>query len=170
MRKIRLLGDPVLRKRAKEVEFIDDNVKALVKELFDVMYATDGIGLAAPQLGVSLRIFVMDDGTPKTFINPVIVSKSEQTNVAEEGCLSIPEVFEDVERSNEIVIKYLDLNGNEIEERLTDYSARVAQHEFDHLNGVLFIDLIPAARRFAIRQKLANIIRQSTKACSTNRP
>jgi len=170
MRKIRLLGDPVLRKKAKEVEKIDEAIKSLVKELFDIMYATDGIGLAAPQIGVSLRLFVMDDGTPRALINPVITFKSKETNVAEEGCLSVPEVFENVERSNEVSIKYFDINGDEIEERLTGYSARVAQHEYDHLDGILFIDLIPASRRFAIRQKLSNIIKQSGKIYSANRP
>jgi len=170
MRKIRLLGDPVLRKKAKEIEKIDEAVKSLVKELFDIMYATDGIGLAAPQIGVSLRLFVMDDGTPRALINPVITFKSKETNVAEEGCLSVPEVFENVERSNEVSIKYFDINGDEIEERLTGYSARVAQHEYDHLDGILFIDLIPASRRFAIRQKLSNIIKQSGKIYSANRP
>ncbi|HPP70462.1 MAG TPA: peptide deformylase [Pseudothermotoga sp.] len=170
MRKIRLLGDPVLRKKAKEIEKIDEAVKSLVKELFDIMYATDGIGLAAPQIGVSLRLFVMDDGTPRALINPVITFKSKETNVAEEGCLSVPEVFENVERSNEVSIKYFDINGDEIEERLTGYSARVAQHEYDHLDGILFIDLIPASRRFAIRQKLSNIIKQSGKIHSANKP
>ncbi|HOK82701.1 MAG TPA: peptide deformylase [Pseudothermotoga sp.] len=170
MRKIRLLGDPVLRKKAKEIEKIDEAVKSLVKELFDIMYATDGIGLAAPQIGVSLRLFVMDDGTPRALINPVITFKSKETNVAEEGCLSVPEVFENVERSNEVIIKYFDINGDEIEERLTGYSARVAQHEYDHLDGILFIDLIPASRRFAIRQKLSNIIKQSGKIHSANKP
>ncbi len=169
MRKIRLLGDPVLRKKAKEIEKIDEAVKSLVKELFDIMYATDGIGLAAPQIGVSLRLFVMDDGTPRALINPVITFKSKETNVAEEGCLSVPEVFENVERSNEVSIKYFDINGDEIEERLTGYSARVAQHEYDHLDGILFIDLIPASRRFAIRQKLSNIIKQSGKIHSANK-
>lgn len=170
MRNVRLLGDPVLRKKAKEVENIDENIKSLVKELFETMYATDGIGLAAPQIGISLRIFVMDDGIPRTLINPVIVFKSAETNIAEEGCLSVPEVFENVERSNEVVIKYTDINGSEVEEKLSGYSARVAQHEYDHLNGILFIDLIPASRRFAIRQKLANIIKQSGKTYSTNKP
>lgn len=170
MRKIRLLGDPVLRKKAKEIEKIDEAIKSLVKELFDIMYATDGIGLAAPQIGVSLRLFVMDDGTPRALINPVITFKSKETNVAEEGCLSVPEVFENVERSNEVSIKYFDINGDEIEERLTGYSARVAQHEYDHLDGILFIDLIPASRRFAIRQKLSNIIKQSGKIHSANKP
>ncbi|MFN4189459.1 MAG: peptide deformylase [Pseudothermotoga sp.] len=169
MKTIRLLGDPVLRKKAKEVENIDENIKVLIKELFETMYATDGIGLAAPQIGVSLRIFVMDDGTPRALINPVIVFKSAETNIAEEGCLSVPEVFENVERSNEIVIRYTDINGKNIEEKLSGYSARVAQHEYDHLDGVLFIDLIDPSRRFAIRQKLSNIIKQSGKTYSKNK-
>jgi len=112
LRKIRLLGDPVLRRRSKEVEALNKNVESIVEELFQIMYSEDGVGLAAPQIGVSLRIFVIDDGKPMAFINPKILWRSEDTNMGEEGCLSIPDVFEDVERSNSIVVEYLDFKGN----------------------------------------------------------
>ncbi|MDI6862812.1 MAG: peptide deformylase, partial [Pseudothermotoga sp.] len=117
MRKIRLLGDPVLRKKAKEVSQIDENVLSVIKDMFEVMYAEDGVGLAAPQVGVSLRIIVMDDGTPRAMINPKIVYKSEEKVVGEEGCLSVPEIFENVERSKEVIVKYTDENGVEHEEK-----------------------------------------------------
>ncbi|AEH51128.1 peptide deformylase [Pseudothermotoga thermarum] len=161
MKKIRLLGDPVLRKKTKEVEIIDDNVKAFIKELFETMYQYDGVGLAAPQVGVSLRIFVMDDGTPRAFINPKIIYASPEKVVDEEGCLSIPGVFENVERSKEVIVRYIDENGQEREEKFIDRSARIVQHEYDHLEGRLFIDLLPAERRFALREKLLDIMRQS---------
>jgi len=161
VRKIRLLGDPVLRKKAKEVSQIDEHVLSLVKDMFEVMYANDGVGLAAPQLGVSLRIIVMDDGKPRTMINPQIVYRSEEKIVGEEGCLSVPEIFENVERSKEVIVKYKDEKGVEQEEKFVDYSARIVQHEYDHLDGILFIDLIPPERRAAIREKLLDIVKRS---------
>lgn len=161
MRKIRLLGDPVLRKKAKEVSQIDEHVLSLIKDMFEVMYANDGVGLAAPQLGVPLRIIVVDDGKPRAMINPQIVYRSEEKVVGEEGCLSVPEIFENVERSKEVIVKYKDENGIDQEEKFVDYSARIVQHEYDHLDGVLFIDLIPAERRVAIREKLLNIVKRS---------
>ncbi|KUK20426.1 peptide deformylase, partial [Pseudothermotoga lettingae] len=141
VKKIRLLGDPVLRKKSKNVERVDETTISLIKDLFETMYATDGIGLAAPQIGVSLRIFVMDDGKPRVFINPEIIYKSEEKEIAEEGCLSVPEVFEDVERSKEVIVRYMNEHGEEVEESFVDYSTRVVQHEYDHLQGILFIDL-----------------------------
>jgi len=151
----------VLRKKAKEVSQIDEHVLSLVKDMFEVMYANDGVGLAAPQLGVSLRIIVMDDGKPRTMINPQIVYRSEEKIVGEEGCLSVPEIFENVERSKEVIVKYKDEKGVEQEEKFVDYSARIVQHEYDHLDGILFIDLIPPERRAAIREKLLDIVKRS---------
>lgn len=156
-----MLGDPVLRKKAKEVSQIDEHVLSLIKDMFEVMYANDGVGLAAPQLGVPLRIIVVDDGKPRAMINPQIVYRSEEKVVGEEGCLSVPEIFENVERSKEVIVKYKDENGIDQEEKFVDYSARIVQHEYDHLDGVLFIDLIPAERRVAIREKLLDIVKRS---------
>ncbi len=170
MRKIRLLGDPILRKQAKKVENIDDNIRAFVKELFETMYQSDGVGLAAPQIGVSLRIFVMDDGLPRVFINPEIIYYSPDKVVDEEGCLSIPDVFENVERSKEIVIRYYNENGEKREERFVDRSARIVQHEYDHLEGRLFIDLLSSERRLALREKLLEIMRQSRTRGSRVQP
>ena len=163
MRKIRLLGDPVLRRRSKEVEALNKNVESIVEELFQIMYSEDGVGLAAPQIGVSLRIFVIDDGKPMAFINPKILWRSEDTNMSEEGCLSIPDVFEDVERSNSVVVEYLDFKGNVAKKQFLGYTARVIQHEYDHLDGVLFIDRIAPNRRIAIREKLISIIREANR-------
>jgi peptide deformylase len=163
VKRIRLLGDPVLRKKAKEVSQIDENVLSTIKDMFEVMYAEDGVGLAAPQVGVSLRIIVMDDGKPRVMINPKIVYKSEEKVVAEEGCLSVPEIFENVERSKEVIVRYKDESGVEREEKFVDYSARIVQHEYDHLDGILFIDLIPPERRAAIREKLLDIVKRSAQ-------
>jgi peptide deformylase len=163
VKRIRLLGDPVLRKKAKEVSQIDENVLSTIKDMFEVMYAEDGVGLAAPQVGVSLRIIVMDDGKPRAMINPEIVYKSEEKVVAEEGCLSVPEIFENVERSKEVIVRYKDESGVEREEKFVDYSARIVQHEYDHLDGILFIDLIPPERRAAIREKLLDIVKRSAQ-------
>jgi peptide deformylase len=153
----------VLRKKAKEVSQIDENVLSTIKDMFEVMYAEDGVGLAAPQVGVSLRIIVMDDGKPRVMINPKIVYKSEEKVVAEEGCLSVPEIFENVERSKEVIVRYKDESGVEREEKFVDYSARIVQHEYDHLDGILFIDLIPPERRAAIREKLLDIVKRSAQ-------
>ncbi len=158
-----MLGDPVLRKKAKEVSQIDENVLSIIRDMFEVMYAEDGVGLAAPQVGVSLRIIVMDDGKPRAMINPKIVHKSEEKVVAEEGCLSVPEIFENVERSKEVIVRYKDESGAEHEEKFVDYSARIVQHEYDHLDGILFIDLIPPERRAAIREKLLDIVKRSVQ-------
>jgi peptide deformylase len=163
VRRIRLLGDPVLRKKAKEVSQIDENVLSIIRDMFEVMYAEDGVGLAAPQVGVSLRIIVMDDGKPRAMINPKIVYRSEEKIVAEEGCLSVPEIFENVERSKEVIVRYKDESGAEHEEKFVDYSARIVQHEYDHLDGILFIDLIPPERRAAIREKLLDIVKRSAQ-------
>lgn len=163
MKKIRLLGDPILRKRSKEVETLNKSIESIVEELFQIMYSEDGVGLAAPQIGVSLRIFVIDDGKPMSFINPKILWRSEDTNMGEEGCLSIPDVFEDVERSNSVVVEYLDFKGNIVKKQFSDYTARVIQHEYDHLDGVLFIDRIAPHRRIAIREKLISIIKEANR-------
>ena len=162
MYRIRIYGDPILRKKASEVEVIDDNLNAILDEMIETMYLGDGVGLAAPQVGLSLRMFVMDVGDgPKKIINPVIISKSEEKEVAEEGCLSLPEIFEDVERSVWIEVEYTSEKGEKIRERLEGYEARVFQHEYDHLDGILFIDRISPARRALLKPKLLALVKRS---------
>ncbi|MFZ5646546.1 MAG: peptide deformylase [Bacillota bacterium] len=138
--RIVLNGDEVLRERAREVPKITSNIIKLLDNMRDTMYASKGVGLAAPQIGVSKRVIVVDVGEGLIeMINPEILeSRGEMTDV--EGCLSIPEVVGDVKRAAEIRVRGLNRDGNEIEIRAEDFLARAFQHEIDHLDGILFID------------------------------
>lgn len=144
---IRVLGDPVLRERTEPLPHITEDLRSLVADMFETMYAAEGIGLAAPQVGRKERVFVMDvDENPLTMINPEIIEK-EGTERAEEGCLSIPEIFGDVDRATRIVVRATDLDGNPLEVELTELAARCVQHELDHLDGKLFIDYMSLIKR-----------------------
>src|SRR5260370_33691040 len=148
LRDIILLPDKPLRKLAKPVVKIDAEIRALGADMFETMYDAPGIGLAAIQVGVPLRVVTMDlskkedHSEPEVFINPEIVSTSEERSVYEEGCLSIPDIHEDVERPARVKIRYLDLDGKPREAEADGLFATCIQHEVDHLNGVLFIDNI----------------------------
>ena len=148
---VRILGDPVLRARADEVPAVTDEIRELVRDMFDTMYAEEGVGLAAPQVGISQRVIVVDaqlDELPAfALINPVIVEFSKDTEKGEEGCLSIPGLRDIVERSYQIVVKGTTLEGGEIQLDLNGLPARIIQHEVDHLDGVLFIDRVSALKR-----------------------
>jgi peptide deformylase len=151
---IRFLGDPVLRQRAEEVGEIDDDLRKLAAEMFETMYAEEGIGLAAPQVGVSTRLFVMDvreDGAePQAVVNPVIVEHSGSER-GDEGCLSLPGLVGAVERPARIVMEGLDLDGKSLRIEASQLLARCIQHEIDHLDGILFIDrLSPIKRRMLL--------------------
>lgn len=144
LRQIRVDGDEVLRKISKKVDKIDDNIRVLVEDMFETMYDADGVGLAAPQIGVLKRVIVIDiEVIKKVMINPEIISESD-TDMQDgpEGCLSVPGVEDMVRRPNVIRVKYMDLEGNVIEEEARDLYARVICHEVDHLNGILFTDKI----------------------------
>jgi len=158
VRKIRILGDPVLRKRAEEVEAIDDNIRVIVQDMHDSMYQDGGVGLAAPQIGESLRIIVLDGDVEKygeriiAIINPVI-TWSEGKVEEEEGCLSIPGIREKVERIAKVRVKGFDAEGGEIEFDADGLLSRAIQHEIDHLDGVLFIDRVgPLQREIILKQ------------------
>ena len=147
VRKIVKYGTPSLREKSKEVHKISKKVQILVDDLYDTMYATNGVGLAAPQIGENLRVFVIDVGTdpktmnPITFINPKIIKKEGAIN-SYEGCLSFPEAYTNVRRYKSVKIKALDIKGKPFILEVTDGSllGRAIQHEFDHLDGILFID------------------------------
>ena len=144
LRQIRVDGDEVLRKISKKVQVIDENLKVLVEDMFETMYEADGVGLAAPQIGVLKRVIVIDiEVLKKVMINPEIISESK-TDLQDgpEGCLSVPGVEDMVRRPNVIRVRYMDLEGNIIEEEARDLYARVICHEVDHLNGILFTDKI----------------------------
>jgi peptide deformylase len=144
---IRVLGDPVLRKATTPVEEVTDELRSLISDMFDTMYAAEGIGLAAPQVGRTERITVMDvEGQKFAFINPEIIER-EGSIRGEEGCLSIPEVFGDVTRSSRVVVRALNEKGEQIEAEGTELLARCMQHEIDHLDGKLFIDYLSMLKR-----------------------
>jgi len=143
---IRVYGDPVLRQKAVPIDKIDRRVKRLAKYMEEAMDKANGVGLAAPQVGVSERIIIVKVKSPIVVINPVIVYM-EGEELGEEGCLSIPNVVGDVSRASRIVVRGLDLNGREIEIEANNLSARAFQHEIDHLDGVLFIDRAISIRK-----------------------
>lgn len=151
---VRILGDPVLRERAREVEHFDLALRRLVGDMLETMYESHGVGLAAPQVGVSQRLFVFDDGDtgPLALINPELVDFEEE-QYGEEGCLSLPGIYFNVERALRVTAKGLDANGKPLEMRGEGMLARILQHEVDHINGILFIDHLPEEeRREALRQ------------------
>ena len=159
LRDIIILPDKRLRSVSKPVAKISEEIRTLVADMFETMYEAPGIGLAAIQVGVPSRVVVMDlskrDTTaePKVFINPEITWSSEEKSPYEEGCLSIPEIHEDVERPARVKVKYLDLDGNSHQEDAEGLFATCIQHEVDHLNGVLFIDHISKLKRNRIIKK-----------------
>lgn len=150
---LRVLGDPILRDRTKPVTDVTDDMRALAADMFETMYAAEGIGLAAPQVGRTERVFIMDvDENPLVLINPEILER-EGTERAEEGCLSIPEIFGDVDRATRIVARALDVDGETFEVELAGLAARCVQHELDHLDGKLFIDYMSLIKRKFMARK-----------------
>lgn len=156
VREIRLLGDPALRQAAEPVDRVDEEVRALIDDLMDTMYEADGIGLAAPQVGVSKRVFVYDIREPETapgaLINPRIVERSGEQK-EEEGCLSIPDLRELVLRAGRVVVEGLDADGREVRIEAEELLSRCLQHEIDHLDGVLFIDRVSPLKRKMLLNK-----------------
>ena len=158
-RDILILPDPTLRLKSEPVTAIDAAVRALIDDMFETMYDAPGIGLAAIQIGVPKRIVTMDlakkddPPAPQVFINPEVVWSSEETSVYEEGCLSIPEYYEEVERPAAVKVKYLDADGKSHEIEADGLLATCLQHEIDHLNGVLFIDHISKLKRDMVMKK-----------------
>jgi len=166
MLKIAKYPDAILRKTAKPVSQFNDDLKKLADDMAKVMYQDDGVGLAAPQVSISQRIFVvgLGDGKYKVYINPEITFYSKDKAVNEEGCLSFPDIFGDVTRPKKVHIKYQDLDGKKYKEKLKGFEAIVVQHEFDHLNGVLFIDRAEKITRgqallAAMRDKLDQVVK-----------
>jgi peptide deformylase len=151
---IRVLGDPVLRKPTKRVTQVTDELRTLIADMFETMYAAEGIGLAAPQVGRSERLAVVDvEGKKFTLINPEIVTTNGSPDKAEEGCLSIPDIYGDVERPAEVTIRATDENGNQYEASANELLGRCFQHEIDHLDGKLFIDYLSPLKRKAALAK-----------------
>ena len=166
---IYIYGHPVLRKETQDIDASYPNLKELVDNMYETMYNADGVGLAAPQVGLVDRIFVIDlspladeespqyEGLKKTFINARIINRSGDVSSIEEGCLSIPGINESVPRPDTIEIEYLDENLEPHTETFSGFTARVIQHEYDHIDGILFIDHISAIRKRLIKAKLTNM-------------
>lgn len=158
IRDILTVPDPVLKQVSRDVEAVTDETRALIEDMLDSMYAANGIGLAAIQIGVPLRVIVMDlewgrdeskpdHRAPRAFINPRITAHSEELAPYEEGCLSVPEVYDEVKRPARVTLSYLDRDGNPVVEEADGLFATCIQHEMDHLNGVLFIDHLSRLKR-----------------------
>ena len=160
LRNIVVEPDPILRRKSENLEKVDDELKKLLDEMLETMYAAPGIGLAAVQIGILKRLIVIDISkenekkNPLFLINPKIISKSESTSIYEEGCLSLPGHFAEIERPAECKIKYLDYNGKEKEMKAEGLLSTCIQHEIDHLNGVLFIDYLSKLKKDMIVKKL----------------
>ena len=179
---IRAYGDPVLKKEAKDIGPGHPGLQQLIADMFETMYAANGVGLAAPQIGQSIRLFIVDaspfaedeEGNPtedahlkdfkKVFINPYIVEEEGEAWPFEEGCLSIPNIREEVKRQPKIVLQYQDENFVDHEEEFEGFAARVIQHEHDHLDGILFTDHLSPLRRRLLQGKLKDISAGRTEA------
>lgn len=170
-------GQPVLRKETEKITPEYPGLKELIADMFETMYRSDGVGLAAPQIGKAIRLAVItldplkDEypeyaGFNKAYINPEIIEKDEtETASMEEGCLSLPGIHESVRRPTRIRVKYMDENFHEHDEWVDGYLARVMQHEFDHLDGHLFIDHLSSLRKQMIRNKLTSLVKGKVR-CS----
>ncbi len=170
-------GDPILKKESEEIDEAYADLETLIKDMFETMYRAKGVGLAAPQIGKNIRLFVVD-GSPfaekeegedddpralgienfkKVFINPIIEEEEGDEWSFQEGCLSIPKIRENVSRKSDIVISYYNENWELKEERYSGYAARIIQHEYDHIEGVLFTDYLSPLKRKLLKKKLNNI-------------
>jgi peptide deformylase len=159
LREIVLLGDPVLREEASEVDDFDEELRVLVRDMYETMYDAEGIGLAAPQIGVSKRVIVIDLRLPDqpserlAVVNPRVVWSSKEKDKAPEGCLSIPGMEEVVQRPYAVEIEGFDPKGNPMTIEAEELFARALQHEIDHLDGILFFDRVSALKRRMLMKK-----------------
>ncbi|OQX95789.1 peptide deformylase [candidate division KSB1 bacterium 4572_119] len=173
MSKLRVIkyGNPILRLKAKKVEVHDDNIKQLIKNMVEVMGEEEGIGLAAPQVAESIALLVIDhslideEGEPTAYLNPEILTAEGESEM-EEGCLSIPDIREEVKRPETITVKYQNVEGQLFEKQVDGLLARVLQHEIDHLNGVLFVDRISSMKKQLLKKKLKSIAAEEKEQMS----
>ncbi len=171
---IRAYGDPVLRKKCTDINRDYPELKELIDNMFETMNGAFGVGLAAPQIGLPIRLFIVDASPmaedeeyadiaeelkafKKVFINPIVIEETGAQWKFKEGCLSIPNIREDVERKESITIDYLDENFNPQKETFSDIRARIVQHEYDHIEGVLFTDYLSSLKKKLLKKKLNNI-------------
>lgn len=165
---IYLYGNPVLRKKSADIDKDYPNLDELIDNMFETMYKADGVGLAAPQIGKNINLITIDanvlakdepelEGFKRVFINPKITFNTEDTIAIEEGCLSVPGINESVNRIDNLTIEYFDKDFNKITENLKGYPAIIIQHEYDHLNGIMFVDKISPIKKRFVKTKLNNI-------------
>ena len=165
LREILVVPHPVLKQVSKPVAKVDDALRALMDDMLETMYDAPGIGLAAIQIGEPVRVIVMDlarEGEPKApqyFVNPEILWASEETQPYEEGCLSVPEYYDEVERPAQVKLRYLNYQGEQVEEAAEGMYAVCIQHEMDHLDGVLFIDHLSRLKREQAIKKVKKLVR-----------
>ena len=170
-------GDPILKKECEEIDEIYPDLQKLIVDMFETMYKAKGVGLAAPQIGKSIRLFIVDgspfadkeegeeddplakgiEGFKKVFINPIIEEEEGKEWSFQEGCLSIPKIRENVTRKPNVVVSYYDENWKLHEEKYSGYAARIIQHEYDHIDGILFTDYLTPLKRKLLQKKLNNI-------------
>ena len=178
---ITLYGDPVLRKVAGNIDLKYEGLQELIDNMFETMYNAEGVGLAAPQVGLPIRVFVVDlspfaktepalEGFKKAFINAKITERSGDEELMEEGCLSIPGIHEEIYRKGHIRIQYIDIEGNAFEDEYSGYVARVLQHEYDHLDGIMFTDHCSPLRKRLLKRKLSDISKGITTASYRVKP
>jgi peptide deformylase len=161
-----MYGDPVLRQKAKDIE-VGSDILTLVEDMFETMHGANGVGLAAPQIGKSIRLFVIDgrviedepgmDDFKKVFVNPVMLEELGTPWEYEEGCLSIPNIREKISRKERLKIKYFDENWNAYEETFDGLKARIIQHEYDHIEGKMFVDYLTPLKKRLLKGKLSDI-------------
>ncbi len=165
VREILVVPNPILKQVSTPVEAVDDALRALMDDMLETMYAAPGIGLAAVQIGVPKRVIVMDlakqdeEPQPRYFVNPEIVWASEETAPYEEGCLSVPEIYDEVDRPAKVKLRYLNYQGEPVEEDAEGLFAVCIQHEMDHLEGVLFIDHLSRLKREQAVKKVKKLVK-----------
>ena len=169
-------GQTVLKKETEEIDENYEGLEQLIKDMFETVRSAEGVGLAAPQIGLPIRVVVIDldimsddypeyKGYRKAFINPHIIETNDETDTMDEGCLSLPGIHEPVKRPTKIRVKYMDADFQEHDEWVDGFQARCMQHEFDHLEGKMFIDHLSALRKQMIRGKLNNMLKGNVR-CS----
>lgn len=178
IRPIIAYGDPVLRKKAVEIDEDYPDLNLLLEDMFETMYNSQGVGLAAPQIGLSIRIFIVDAAPfvdedeedpeglrdfKRIFINPIIIEEAGKEWKFEEGCLSIPGIREDVSRQPDIIVEYYNEKFELLEEKLSGLPARIVQHEYDHIEGILFTDKINPLKKQLLKSKLNDIAKGNIK-------
>lgn len=170
LRSILIHPDPRLKKVCDQVPDLDDELRKLADDMLETMYDAPGIGLAAPQIGITKRLIVLDcvrdgEGEPRPLVmfNPEILAESDERSTYEEGCLSIPEQYADVERPAEVTVRWMDRDGSEQQESFDGLWSTCVQHEIDHLNGVLFIDYLKPLKRQLITRKMQKLKRERAR-------